>query len=77
MINILKLVLCGKVFRSLKVKIVDKNEQGIGEIAVKGPSVMLGYYQNQEATDEVLKKELFYTGDLGYLDKEDFLFISR
>ncbi len=77
MINILKLVLYGKVFPSLKVKIVDKNEQGIGEIAVKGPSVMLGYYQNQEATDEVLKKEWFYTGDLGYLDKEDFLFISR
>ena len=66
----------GKVFPSLKVKIVEKNDQGIGEIAVKGPSVMLGYYNNEEATKEVLKKDWFYTGDLGYLDKKGFLHIA-
>ena len=66
----------GKVFPSLKVKIVEKNEQGIGEIAVKGPSVMLGYYNNEEATKEVLEKDWFYTGDLGYLDKKGFLYIA-
>jgi long-chain acyl-CoA synthetase len=66
----------GKVFPSLKVKIIEKDDSGVGEIIVKGPSVMLGYYQNEEATNEVLKKEWFYTGDLGYFDKNDFLFIA-
>ncbi len=66
----------GRVFPSLKVKIADKNENGIGEIMVKGPSVMLGYYQNEEATNEVLKGGWFYTGDLGYLDKDGFLYIA-
>ena len=66
----------GKVFPSLKVKIVEKNEQGIGEIIVKGPSVMMGYYNNEEATKEVLKKDWFYTGDLGYFDKKGFLYIA-
>lgn len=66
----------GKVFPSLEVKIVDKNEDGIGEIVVKGPSVMLGYYQNDEATSKVLKSGWFYTGDLGYFDKDNYLYIS-
>ncbi|MBQ9297444.1 MAG: AMP-binding protein [Clostridia bacterium] len=66
----------GKVFPSLKVKIVNKDRDGIGEIIVKGPSVMLGYYNNEEATKEVLKDGWFYTGDLGYFDKDNFLFIS-
>ena len=66
----------GKVLPSLKVKIMNKDKDGIGEIAVKGPSVMLGYYNNEEATKEVLKDGWFYTGDLGYFDKEDFLYIS-
>lgn len=66
----------GKVFPSLKVKIINKDKDGIGEIIVKGPSVMLGYYNNYEATKEVLKDGWFYTGDLGYFDKDNFLFIS-
>ena len=66
----------GKVFPSLKVKIINKDKDGIGEIIVKGPSVMLGYYNNEEATKEVLKDGWFYTGDLGYFDKDNFLFIS-
>ncbi|MCL2354935.1 MAG: AMP-binding protein, partial [Oscillospiraceae bacterium] len=70
-----KLGSVGKVFPSVKVKIDDKNEEGIGEILVKGPSVMMGYYQNEEATKEVLRKGWFYTGDLGYIDKKGFLFI--
>lgn len=66
----------GKVFPSLKVKLVDKDKDGVGEIAVKGPSVMLGYYNDIEATKEVLKDGWFYTGDLGYFDKDDFLYIT-
>ena len=66
----------GKVFPSLEVKIVNPNEQGIGEIAVKGPTVMLGYYGNEEATNEVIKDGWFYTGDLGYFDEEEYLYIA-
>ena len=66
----------GKVFPSVKLKIVDKDENGIGEIHVKGPTVMLGYYQNEEATKAVLdNKGWFNTGDLGYVDKKGFLFL--
>ena len=65
----------GKVFPSIKLKIVDKDENGVGEIHVKGPTVMLGYYQNEEATKEVLEKGWFNTGDLGYVDKKGFLFL--
>lgn len=65
----------GKVLPNAKIKIVDKNEEGIGEVYVKAPYVMLGYYQNEEATKEVLDKEWYKTGDLGYIDKKGFLFL--
>ena len=66
----------GKVFPSLKVKIINKDENGVGEVIVKGPSVMLGYYQNDEANKEVFEKGWFHTGDLGYIDKKGFLFLA-
>ena len=58
------------------VEIVNKDNDGIGEIRVKGPNIMMGYYENDEATNKVLKDRWFYTGDLGYIDKDGFLFLT-
>ena len=70
---------CGSVgfpLPGIDVKISNPDNEGIGEIAVKAPTVMLGYVDNPEATKEVLKDGWFYTGDLGYFDKDGFLFIT-
>ena len=67
----------GKAFPSLEVKLEDVNEEGIGELVVKGPSVMLGYYNNEEETKATLEPDgWLHTGDLARIDKDGFIFIS-
>ncbi len=66
----------GYPLANVEVKIDKPNEEGIGEIIAKGPNIMMGYYENEEATKEVLKNGWFYTGDLGYQDKDGYIFIA-
>ena len=67
----------GKAFPSLEVKLDDKDEDGIGELMVKGPTVMLGYYNNEEATKETIEPDgWLHTGDLARIDKDGFIFIT-
>ncbi|MDR2019686.1 MAG: AMP-binding protein [Treponema sp.] len=59
------------------VKIINKNEEGVGEIAVKSPSIMLGYYENPEATKEMFTEDGYLkTGDLGFRDEQGFIYIN-
>lgn len=60
----------------LDIKINNPNEAGIGEIYIKGSSVMLGYYKNQKLTDEAFDDGWFKTGDIGYFDEDGFLHIN-
>ena len=65
----------GKCVPSDEVKLLDINKDGIGELAVKGPNVMLEYYENKEATEKVLKDGWFQTGDLARIDEEGYICI--
>lgn len=65
----------GKALPNVEVKLEDVNEEGIGELVVKGPNIMLGYYGDEEATKEVLQDGWFYTGDLAKIDEEGYIFI--
>jgi len=66
----------GQPLPGIEVKIDNPNEDGIGELLVKGDSVMLGYYKDILATKRVLKYGWLHTGDLGYMDKSGFLYIT-
>ena len=65
----------GKTVPSVEAKVVDCNKEGIGELIVKGPNIMLGYYQNEEATKKAIVDGWFYTGDLARIDEEGYIFI--
>ena len=65
----------GKAIPQVEAKIEDANNEGIGELVVKGPNIMLGYYGDEKATNQVLKNGWFYTGDLAKIDDEGYIFI--
>jgi len=60
----------------VEVQINNPNDEGIGEIICKGGNIMLGYYENEAATNAVMKDGWFYTGDLGFMDKDGFVHIT-
>ncbi|MBU3911734.1 MAG: AMP-binding protein [Candidatus Omnitrophica bacterium] len=66
----------GKPIADVKVKIINKDRRGIGEIAIKGPNVMKGYYKNEAKTKEVIKDGWFLSGDLGYVDRDGYIYIT-
>ena len=73
-----KIYSCGRPLKGImEVKILDPNEEGIGEVVVRGENTMQGYYKNPQATKEAFTKDGWLrTGDLGMLDEEGFLFIK-
>ncbi len=60
----------------VEVRIADPDATGMGEIAIRGPNVMLGYYRKPDATAAVVRDGWFYTGDLGYRDRDGYFFIT-
>lgn len=73
-----KLGSCGKPMLCCEVKIHEPDEDGVGEIYVKGDNVMVGYYEDPEATASVFDGDWFKTGDYGYFDDEGYLyFVGR
>lgn len=70
----------GKAIPKGEIKIEDPNEDGEGEVLIKSPTLMIGYYDDEKATNEVIEvidgERWFHSGDIGYLDKDGFLFIT-
>ena len=66
----------GRPLSGVEVRILNPGADGIGEVLIRGDNVMPGYFQNEAATREVLKDGWFHSGDLGYLDRDGYLYIQ-
>ena len=66
----------GIPLKNVEVKIDNPDKDGVGEILGKGPNIMLGYYENEEATKKALNEGWLHTGDYGYIDKDGFIFVT-
>ena len=66
----------GRKFPCFDIKIENAGEDGIGEICLKGENIMLGYYERPDLTAEVLRDGWFYTGDLGYMDQQGYVYLT-
>ena len=67
---------CGLPIPNVEYKIENPNDEGVGEIIVKGPNVMLGYYEDEEKTKQTIVDGWFHTGDLGKIDENGYLYIT-
>jgi len=66
----------GRVVPDVELKIDNPDTAGVGEVIIKGPNVMKGYYNRADETSSALKEGWFYSGDLGYIDKDGYLYIT-
>ena len=66
----------GPAVEGVELQIKNPDGRGVGEIIAKGPSTMKGYYQNADATEKAIRDGWLYTGDLGYLDAEGYLYLT-
>jgi len=76
LIGAIKIGSVGPPLRNVEVKIVNPDDEGIGEIAIKGDNVMLGYYKNPEQTEKVIRDGWLYSGDLGKIDEDNYIYIT-
>lgn len=68
---------CGKAIVQADIKVDNPNERGEGELLIKSPTLMLGYYENEIETKKVIDKDgYFHSGDIGYIDREGYIFIT-
>ena len=66
----------GIPLKNVEIKIDNPDKDGVGEIMAKGPNIMLGYYENEEATKKALEDGWLHTGDYGYIDEDGFTFVT-